>query len=261
MRHGNRQRALSIGFFNGFRSYLRGMETLAITGDKMMTFQFRSYLRGMETPNPCFSSPFAYPIPILPMRHGNPVDLEELRSLFDEFRSYLWGMETEIHNCHSSCIREFRSYLWGMETTWRNSFQKKRFRFRSYLWGMETLKDGVDHLFCLVIPILPTRHGNTTGSHQWSPDTGNSILPTRHGNRKGEILRLTWDNKFDPTYEAWKHMKYLVRKSDVFPQIRSYLRGMETDNVFSILYIYRTNSILPTRHGNDHNFTRVFAPE
>ena len=123
-------------------------------------------------------------IPILPMRHGNNLTSEESRILFFRFRSYLWGMETELspisvqvfqcipilpmrHGNYFPCLTCFCRYNW----------------FRSYLWGMET-----ENMFLLVnllmehsdptyeawkrtprafistapvrIPILPMRHGN-----------------------------------------------------------------------------------------------------
>ena len=85
-------------------------------------------------------SKIARRIPILPMRHGNYSIRLNIRS-FSIFRSYLWGMETNV---------EFVGI-------------NRRAGFRSYLWGMETLMDNLSYPSSVRIPILPMRHGNNEG--------------------------------------------------------------------------------------------------
>ena len=149
------------------------------------------------------------PIPILPMRHGNrDVKIRTFKSrgnsdptyeawkhhhkrtqrtLDIEFRSYLWGMETEgdLILPPKSPVT-FRSYLWGMET----SFYYKRFLlliflFRSYLWGMETALYTTSSEWGMLIPILPMRHGNWREGNWSITESVIPILPMRHGNKNG----------------------------------------------------------------------------
>ena len=63
------------------------------------------------------------------------------------------------------------------------------------------------------------------------------------------IIESLEEEYSDPTYEAWKHREKFL---DMFRMLilRSYLRGMETDNREDKVKEKLRTPILPTRHGN-----------
>ena len=122
--------------------------------------------------------------PILPMRHGNWVSQQTIKSRSCSLRSYLWGMETH------EAERWLKSLKIHSDPTYE-------------AWKHITIL-----LFCSIknnTPILPMRHGNFL--YPWNKTWATvptPILPMRHGNeaiKKGERLAVS---NSDPTYEAWK---------------------------------------------------------
>ena len=148
-------------------------------------------------------------------------------------------------------------------------------RFRSYLRGMETFSWQFWNVGPKWIPILPTRHGN---SSRWAICSGwlypfRSYLRGMETPQSDNIRKVTsysdptyeaWKQKFlfghkcilrdsDPTYEAWK--QEIATSIDAkLVKFRSYLRGMETPAILAKRYPPIHIPILPTRHGNCNSF-------
>ena len=154
-----------------------------------------------------------------------------------------------IASALGSLVKRFRSYLRGMETNHRFDDPRYIIGFRSYLRGMETGTYRDRQIFANIIPILPTRHGNSG----FPGMKGGKVVdsdPTYEAWKRAVKRGLYFNGHYsDPTYEAWKPHK------GIFPQIfilnsdptyeawkqriasalgslvkrfRSYLRGMET---------------------------------
>ena len=233
--------------FTKFRSYLRGMETGFERPLDGKFWRFRSYLRGMETSlTLTFLVGFASSDPTY--EAWKPHSKSYL-ILSYTFRSYLRGMETYKTLLFPQRTQlPFRSYLRGMETCWTKCGDWISYRSDPTYEAWKLNWRGFNLLY-LVVPILPTRHGNiairlSVCSH-----------PSFRSYLRGMETQMT-QNAFlsylgsDPTYEAWKQFKDIRgdKEEDWVPILptrhgnslktleaikrkigfRSYLRGMET---------------------------------
>ena len=100
-------------------------------------------------------------ISILPMRHGNYTGTCHLITSFTLFRSYLWGMETELTQ------NEFDG---------QGNFDPTYEAWKLLHNSIPTVSS-----FC-PISILPMRHGNSSRTTATLTSFAISILPMRHGN-------------------------------------------------------------------------------
>ncbi len=178
--------------------------------------------------------------------------------IYRVFRSYLWGMETQIKLENQVIIPDSDPTYEAWKPIAGDDRSKLEDRFRSYLWGMETrlgqlvlfsysripilpmrhgnpLRYRAMYFSPYLIPILPMRHGNGDGTNIYSVHLPIPILPMRHGNLNDVnyfYARLLGFRSYLWGMEtACDSVDFLVPA-----KFRSYLWGMETERFWYFLW-------------------------
>ena len=80
------------------------------------------------------------PVLLVPLWNWNLPKIIDNDNNYQQFYSYLYGIETFFMMSIISSWKEFYSYLYGIETSFVMSSKERLFAFYSYLYGIETLE-------------------------------------------------------------------------------------------------------------------------